>query len=74
MKANAALNEFEVAGSDGVFKTAEARIEGETVILTGEGTASATKVRYAWKDATLAALVNGAGIPASTFQMLVGAK
>ncbi|MBK8038535.1 MAG: sialate O-acetylesterase [Verrucomicrobiaceae bacterium] len=74
LKANAALNEFEVAGADHVFKTAEARLEGETVVLTGEGTASAMKVRYAWKDATSAALVNGAGIPASTFQMPVGAK
>jgi sialate O-acetylesterase len=74
LKANGALNEFEVAGADGVFKSAEARIEGDKVVLTGEGSATATQVRYAWKDATSAALVNAAGIPASTFQMPVGAQ
>ena len=63
-----------MAGADGVFKTAEARLEGEKVVLTGEGSATATQVRYAWTDATSAALVNAAGIPASTFQMPVGAQ
>lgn len=74
LKARSALNEFEVAGADGVFKPAEARIDGETVVLTCDAVSTATHVRYAWKDASSAALINAAGIPASTFQVPVEAR
>lgn len=74
LQARGALGEFEAAGPDGVFKAIEARIEGETVVLTGPAAAGATQVRYAWKDTTAAPLMNAAGIPASTFATVVEAK
>lgn len=43
------LNEFEIAGSDGVYKTATATIEGNKVILTSAEVASPQNVRYAFK-------------------------
>ena len=61
---------FEIAGEDGIFTPTEARIEGNTVILRSVG--RPTHVRYGWQPFTRANLVNGAGLPASTFRIPVG--
>ena len=60
---------FELAGPDGIFYPAEVTVEGEgklTVTATPM-VKEATSVRYGWQPFTRANLVNGAGLPASTF-------
>ena len=47
------------------------RIEGNRIIITGEW---GMRIRYAWKPYTDANLVNGAGLPASTFEIDVKAE
>ena len=61
---------FEVAGEDGVFVPAEAVIEDNKVVLTSE-VSEPMYVIYAWQGYTTANLVNGEGIPASTFKIVV---
>lgn len=63
----AALRGFEVAGEDGVFHPAKARIDGTTVVLESPEVKRPCAVRYAYRPYTDANLVNGAGLPASTF-------
>lgn len=62
------LSGFEVAGADGQWQPAEAKIEGETVIVSAKAVAEPKSVRYAWKDNPTATLFNGAGMPASPFR------
>jgi sialate O-acetylesterase len=60
---------FELAGSDRVYHPAEARLEGERVILSSSAVPRPVAARYAWKDDPLEAnLQNGAGLPASPFR------
>ena len=49
LRPNDALCEFEVAGSDGRFSNAEARAEGNTIVITSP-TPQPVRVRHAWKD------------------------
>lgn len=58
---------FEIAGADGNFVAAQARIEGNTVIVTSASVAEPRYVRYAWPNFPTSNLYNGAGLPASTF-------
>ncbi|MFA6961155.1 MAG: sialate O-acetylesterase [Opitutaceae bacterium] len=68
----APLNEltgFELAGADKVFKPADAKIEGDTVIVTSAAVAEPVAVRYAWRDAPTAGLFNkNSGLPAAPFR------
>jgi sialate O-acetylesterase len=60
---------FEVAGADGKFVPASARVEGGRVVLTPPKNSVTREVRYGWSpfpDPPLN-LVNGAGLPASPF-------
>lgn len=59
---------FELAGKDGRFYPAEAKIKGESVILTSRAVSKPVMARYAWQAFTRANLVNAAGLPASTFR------
>ncbi|MGV3616045.1 MAG: sialate O-acetylesterase [Fimbriimonas sp.] len=59
---------FAVAGEDGKFYVAEARIEGEEVVLKSANVAHPTAVRYAWADYIPANLANGAGLAAPPFR------
>lgn len=60
---------FEVAGDDGVFRPAHARIEDDTVIVGNVSVATPRRVRYAWVPypEPPVNLVNAAGLPASPF-------
>lgn len=58
---------FELAGKDGAFVPAEARIDGDAVIVSAVGVAEPAAVRYAWANNPAASLYNGAGLPASPF-------
>jgi hypothetical protein len=59
---------FAVAGSDRKWRWAEARIEGETVVVTSPEVPRPVAARYAWADNPEATLRNGAGLPASPFR------
>jgi sialate O-acetylesterase len=65
---------FEVAGPDGIFHEAEARVEGISVLLTCPEVTEPAEVRYAWQPFTRANLVNGFGLPASTFKIKVSKR
>jgi sialate O-acetylesterase len=62
-----ALKGFEVAGNDGKFVGAEARIDGNTVVVSSTSVTAPVSVRYAWSDLPEANLFNSAGLPASPF-------
>jgi sialate O-acetylesterase len=59
---------FELSGEDGVFHPAEARLDGETVILGAAAVPAPRAVRYAWVDYPEVNLYNGAGLPAVPFR------
>ncbi len=62
------LAEFSVAGADRKWHWAEARIEGDTVVVSAPAVAAPVAVRYAWQSNPQATLFNGAGLPAAPFR------
>ena len=62
------LRTFEVAGEDQIFYPAKAVIEGNQVKVWSDKVKLPKIVRYGWQPFTRANLVNGAGLPASTFR------
>ncbi len=64
----AVLTHFTIAGEDGEFVTAQAKIEGETVVVWSEDVTAPVAVRYAWTDAPDPNLFNKEGLPASSFR------
>ena len=59
---------FELAGEDQVFYPAKAVVEGNQVKVWSDKVKNPKIVRYGWQPFTRANLVNGAGLPASTFR------
>lgn len=59
---------FEIAQYDGLFYPAHAEIKGQLVILQSGKVREPRFVRYGWQPYTRANLVNGDGLPASTFR------
>ncbi|HSS35372.1 MAG TPA: EamA family transporter [Patescibacteria group bacterium] len=62
------LGEFSVAGNDHRWYWAEARIEGDAVIVSSPQVAAPVAARYAWQSYPIATLFNGAGLPAVPFR------
>jgi sialate O-acetylesterase len=63
------LKWFVVAGADGKFVPAEARIEGDTVVVTSAEVSAPAAVRYAWDNYPEGCnLYNAAGLPAAPFR------
>ncbi len=62
------LNGFAVAGEDKNFVWANARIEGDKVIVSSPEVTKPAAVRYAWADNPVWSLENGAGLPATPFR------
>ncbi len=62
------LTGFMIAGKDQQWKTAEARIEGDKVIVASAEVPQPTTVRYAWENDPICNLCNAAGLPATPFQ------
>lgn len=60
--------EFSVAGTDGVWHWADARIEGDTVVLASPNVPEPVAIRYAWQANPRATLFNRAGLPAAPFR------
>jgi sialate O-acetylesterase len=63
-----ALKGFEVAGADGKFVAADAKVEGNTVLVSSAQVEAPVAVRYAWADDPVCNLVNLAGLPAIPFR------
>jgi len=62
------LRGFTIAGEDRKFAEAEARIDGETVIVSCPQVAKPTAVRYGWAKVPDCNLCNKANLPASPFR------
>lgn len=62
------LKGFAIAGADGHFEFADAKIEGDTIVVSSSKVPSPTAVRYAWANNPTCNLVNKAGLPASSFR------
>ncbi|HSV13743.1 MAG TPA: sialate O-acetylesterase [Tepidisphaeraceae bacterium] len=60
--------EFSVAGADHTWHWADAKIDGDTVIVQSPEVADPQQVRYAWQSNPVATLYNGAGLPAVPFR------
>jgi sialate O-acetylesterase len=66
---NGPVKGFVIAGRDGNFVPAEAKIEGASVLLSSPQVQEPAAVRYAWENNPADAnLVNSAGLPASLFR------
>lgn len=61
--------EVELAGIDGKFVAANAVVRGETLVVTVPRRLTPRAVRYGWKPFSRGNLVNGEGLPASTFRL-----
>ena len=62
------LKGFAIAGEDRRFVWADARIDGDTVIVSSPTVLKPFAVRYGWADNPIANLYNKAGLPASPFR------
>ena len=62
------LKGFAIAGEDKKFVWADARIEGEKVIVHSDQVPKPVAVRYAWADNPDCNLMNKASLPASPFR------
>jgi sialate O-acetylesterase len=61
------LTGWEVAGADGKFVPATAKIDGDTVMGTSDAVPEPRFVRYGWSSSPECNLLNGEGLPASPF-------
>ena len=64
----AKLEEFSIAGEDRKWVWADARIEGDTIVVSSPSVPNPQEVRYAWQSNPAATLFNGAGLPAAPFR------
>lgn len=62
------LEGFAICGEDRKWVWADAKIDGDTVIVSSEQVPNPIGVRYAWADNPTCNLYNGAGLPASPFR------
>ena len=62
------LTGFAVAGEDRKFVWAEAKIEGDKIVVSCDQVAKPVSVRYAWADNPDCNLYNKEGLPASPFR------
>lgn len=62
------LADLMIAGADGKFVLARARLEGDTMSVWSDEVPRPVAVRYGWSDAPKPGLFNSAGLPASPFR------
>jgi sialate O-acetylesterase len=62
------LKGFTIAGADGSFKPASARIEGKTVVVESPEVPAPKAVRYGWANTPDVNLFNQEGLPATPFR------
>ena len=61
------LNWFEISGSDKHWQKADAKIDGDSVLVSNPGVSAPVSVRFAWDQTPTANLTNKEGLPASAF-------
>jgi sialate O-acetylesterase len=61
------LKGFEVAGADGVFVSAKAEIDHDSVVVSADSVKAPVSVRYGGASFSEANLVNSDGLPAAAF-------
>jgi sialate O-acetylesterase len=59
---------FQIAGEDKKFVWADARIDGDSVVVSSPQVANPVAVRYGWNDDPVMTLFNREGLPASPFR------
>lgn len=64
----AAPKSFAIAGPDLVWKHADAKVEGDTVVLSHNELKSITAVRYAWANNPEVNLTDATGLPTAPFR------
>lgn len=62
------LTGFTIAGADGVFVPAQARIDGKHVLVSAANVPKPVAVRFAWDEAAQPNLFNREGLPARPFR------
>jgi len=62
------VNGFALSDSDGRWKWVEARVMGDTVLVSTEGVSNPTRLRYAWADNPNGNLFSEEGLPVAPFQ------
>ena len=62
------LEEFAVAGEDRKWHWADAKVEGDSVVVSSPMVSDPQAARYAWQANPAATLYNGAGLPAVPFR------
>jgi sialate O-acetylesterase len=65
---NSQLEGFTICGADKKWVWADAKIDGDTVLVWSEKVAAPVAVRYAWAENPTCNLYNAAGLPASPFR------
>jgi sialate O-acetylesterase len=68
MPDSAPLKGFAIAGADHKFVWADARVEGDTVVVWSKRVTQPVAVRYDWADSPDGNLYNSAGLPAAPFR------
>lgn len=67
-KKGAKLTGFAIAGADKKFVWADAKIDGNSVVVSSREIVKPVAVRYAWANNPVCNLYNGANLPASPFR------
>ena len=62
------LRDFLIAGDDKIFRPAQAKIVGDTILVSAPGLSRPAAVRYGWANVPTGNLFNRAGLPASPFR------
>jgi sialate O-acetylesterase len=62
------LQNFEIAGEDQQFVKADAKIDGNTIVVQAKSVKKPTAVRFEWSNTVEPSLFNKVGLPASSFQ------
>jgi sialate O-acetylesterase len=62
------LKGFAVAGANRKFVWADAKTEGDTVVISSDGVSEPAAVRYGWANNPVCNLYNKEGLPASPFR------
>jgi sialate O-acetylesterase len=62
------LKEFSVAGADHRWHWADAKLDGDTIIVSSPDVPGPIAARYAWQSNPAATMYNGAGLPMAPFR------
>ena len=65
------LDWFEITGQDGQFVKAQARIDGDTVVVWNDDVAEPSDVRFGWHQEAEPNLMNAEGLPAQYIRLSI---